>query len=115
VGGLLHEGDAPLGEVDNRGDHQRAGEDRGDGEQRAGPGRAGDHDEETDAVSDRESAEVAGCVGRRRLLVAEQRRDGNDDDLDGDDREEGAQHRRCRGAVVSDGGASYPACEVGWR
>ena len=79
----------PLAEVDHRRDHERSDEDRGDGQHRAGPGRAGDDDEETHAVGDGEGAEVPGGVGGRRLLVAEQGGHGHDDDLHGDDGEEG--------------------------
>ena len=131
VGGLVDERDAPLGEVDRRGDHQRSGEDRGDGQHRAGPSRSGDDDEETDAVGDGEGAEVPGRVGGRRPLVAEQCRDGDDDDLHGDDCEEGAhassasrrgRRRRRRGSrAVRDRRAEVesrgegPPTQMPWR
>ena len=107
MGCLVDEWDAPLGEVDGRGDHQRSDENRGDGEHRAGPRRAGDDDEETHAVGDGEGAEVPGRVRGRRLLVAEQRRHGHDDDLHGDDGEEGAHHSRRRGTIGDGGGAGH--------
>jgi hypothetical protein len=85
---LVDERDAPLGEVDDRRDHERAGEHTGDRQHRAGPGRAGDDDQQPDPVGDGEGAEVPGRMGRRLLLLAQQGRNGHDDDLDGDDRQQ---------------------------
>ena len=75
--------------VDHGRDHERTGENGGHGQHRASVGRASDDDEEAGTVGDREGAEVPGGVGGCRLLVAQQRGNGNDNDLDGDD---GQQH-----------------------
>jgi hypothetical protein len=115
MSGLVHEGDAALGEVDHGGDHQRSGENCRDGEHRAGPGRAGDDHEKSHAVRNRERTEVPGRVRGRCPLVAEKSRDGHDDDLDRDDGEKGAHHRRRRGAVGYDGGANHSRRQIGRR
>ena len=84
--GLVDKGDAALGEVDHRGDHERTGEHGGDRQHRAGAGRTGNDDEEPDTVGDGEGAEMPGPVGRGGLLVAQQGGHRDDDDLHGDDR-----------------------------
>ena len=99
MGRLVDERDPALGEVDHGRDHQRAGQHGGDRKHRPRTGRANDDDQEPDSVGDGEGTEMASGVGGRRIPVAEQGGDRDDDDLHGDHRQQPADDRRRRRPV----------------
>jgi hypothetical protein len=96
---LVDERDPALREVDHGRDHQRASQHGGDRKHRPGTGRANGDDHEPDSVGDGEGTEVTGGVGGRRIPVAEQGGDRDDDDLHGDHRKQPADDRRRRRTV----------------
>ena len=80
VGGLVDERHVALDHVDHRGDEQRTREHEGDREDRPGPGRAHDHQEQGRGVGDAEGADVARLVHRRAFLTEEGGHRHHDDD-----------------------------------